>query len=217
MNTTSAFASFATSTSFEHPSLNLLVTDAQRDRAIDYLQAAYADGRLSAVELDERLGRALAARTRRDLNASLDGLMRVSPASLALAAHPAYQPLVNQHRDGAAGRFAAGSAHFSSLMFPLVGPGVVYAVCERNTFAKRQAARAFNFQLNAIIAAIALGILGNILGVEFLSGVWTFVWFALTVVGGIKAFGGDDWQNPLMRSSRRWRPLDESTRRSLGR
>lgn len=201
--------------SYEHPSLSLLVTDAQRDRAVDYLQNAFADGRLSAEELDQRLGQALEARTRRELNAAFSGLVRVPAASQALGAHPAYRPLINQHQDGTSGRVVAGVAHWSSIPFPLVGPGVAYAVSEKGSFARSQAAKAFNFQLAAIGIAIMLGIVSGITDVGFLSGIWALTWFVITVIGGVKAFSGESWTNPVMRFIP-WRPLDETERRAIG-
>ncbi|TVZ06344.1 DUF1707 domain-containing protein [Trebonia kvetii] len=41
----------------------LLASDADRDRVIELLRAAVADGRLNLAEFDERLDAALAART----------------------------------------------------------------------------------------------------------------------------------------------------------
>lgn len=202
--------------SFEHPSLNLLVTDAQRDRAVGFLQEAYADGRLAETEFDERVGQALSARNRRDLNSAFEGLVRVTPTQQAFAAHPAYLPVVNQQADGASGRLAGGLAHWSSIPLPLIGPGVFYAVSERGSFARSQAAKAFNFQLFAIVVAAALGIVSNILNFDLFSGVWMMAWFVLTVIGGVKAFSGDDWHNPIMKKVP-MRVLDETTRRGIGR
>lgn len=202
--------------SFEHPSLNLLVTDVQRDRAISFLQEAYADGRLTEMEFDQRVEQAISARDRRELNASFEGLVRVSPAQQAFAAHPAYLPVVNQQADGASGRLVGGLAHWSSIPVPLLGPGVFYAVSEKGSYARSQAAKAFNFQVFALIAAAALGIFGAITGIEFLGGLWTMAWLVLTVVGGIKAFSGEGWNNPVMKKVP-MRVLDESTRRGIGR
>lgn len=52
----------------------LLVSDADRDRAVQQLTDAFALGRVTAAELDERTGRALAARTRSELDEPLDDL-----------------------------------------------------------------------------------------------------------------------------------------------
>lgn len=201
---------------FEHPSLNLLVTDAQRDRAINYLQEAYADGRLTETEFDMRVEQALNARNRRDLNGAFEGLVRTTPTQQALATHPAYLPVVNQNADGASGRLVAGLAHWSSIPAPLLGPGIFYAVSEKGSFARSQAAKAFNFQLFALIAAAALGIVTGILDIGFLSGLWMMAWFVLTVIGGIKAFSGENWSNPVM-SKVPFKVLDETTRRGIGR
>ncbi|SDU75362.1 DUF1707 SHOCT-like domain-containing protein [Jiangella alkaliphila] len=45
------------------------VSDADRDKVAERIRTAAADGRLGLDELDDRLGSALAARTRRDLDA----------------------------------------------------------------------------------------------------------------------------------------------------
>ena len=51
------------------PSLFTTVTDVQRDRAVEYLQRVYASGVLSDELFEQRLGMALAAQTRDELNA----------------------------------------------------------------------------------------------------------------------------------------------------
>ena len=40
---------------YEHPSLHMSVTPDQRDRAESWLKDAYADGRVSESEFDERM------------------------------------------------------------------------------------------------------------------------------------------------------------------
>jgi Domain of unknown function (DUF1707)/2TM domain len=57
--------------------LTLLASDAERDAAAERLRQAGAEGRLTADELDERLGRAFGARTRGEL----DALVADLPAS----------------------------------------------------------------------------------------------------------------------------------------
>lgn len=52
----------------------LLASDADRDRAVQQLAEAFAQGRLASAELDERTGRALAARTHGELDEVLEGL-----------------------------------------------------------------------------------------------------------------------------------------------
>lgn len=43
----------------------ILASDAERDQAAEILRAAYAEGRLTRAELDERTGPAYAAKTAR--------------------------------------------------------------------------------------------------------------------------------------------------------
>ena len=63
-------------------------SDADRDRVIDLLKAAFAQGRLTKDELDERLGQALAARTDADL-AALTADLHPGPAGAQLERTPA--------------------------------------------------------------------------------------------------------------------------------
>ena len=52
----------------------LRIADADRDRTIERLHAAAAEGRLDPEELEERVSRALSARTQSDLDALLTDL-----------------------------------------------------------------------------------------------------------------------------------------------
>jgi DNA-binding MarR family transcriptional regulator len=58
----------------ERASAALLASDDERDAAVRHLAEAFTQGRLSAAELDERTGRALAARTHGELDIALVGL-----------------------------------------------------------------------------------------------------------------------------------------------
>jgi Domain of unknown function (DUF1707) len=53
---------------------DLRASDAERERTVDALRAHAAAGRLDPEELEERLGRALAARSRAELAALVDDL-----------------------------------------------------------------------------------------------------------------------------------------------
>ncbi|MGJ6979493.1 DUF1707 and DUF4870 domain-containing protein [Aestuariimicrobium soli] len=176
-----------------HPNNSLLVTEPQRDRALAYLQSAYAEGRLTAEELDQRVGQALLARTRADLNRAFSGLVTIPLSSAAVGAHPAYAPMLNQHRDGRAGKGAAGFAHFSALGVGFLGPAITYAATTRGTFAHREAAKAFNTQIALSIAlagAITLSSIFDAFG--FLIPIVVIGWLIMTIVGGAKAASGED-------------------------
>ena len=77
--------------------------------------------------------------------------------------HPAYQPLVRPETRQQAGRGVAGFAHFSVFFIWLFGPGLVFALSSPGTYARREAAKAFNFQLISTIAfVVSLLIVGGI-------------------------------------------------------
>ena len=57
------------------------IGDAERDRAVGYLQEHMAQGRLDSVEFDERLTRALSARTEADLQPLFEDLPEPRPAT----------------------------------------------------------------------------------------------------------------------------------------
>ena len=72
---------------YEHPSLKMHVTPEQRDRAESWLKEAYADGRISELEFDQRIGQVLSAVSRKDLNEAFYGLVQVPTPSRALGVH----------------------------------------------------------------------------------------------------------------------------------
>jgi Flp pilus assembly protein TadB len=91
------------------PAGDLRVSDADRDRAVSELGEHFQAGRLTAAELDERVGLALRARTGKDLA----GLMADLPAAGVTAA--AY---------AASGR----TAHRLPLFWVTSGAGIVAVV-----------------------------------------------------------------------------------------
>jgi hypothetical protein len=67
------------------------IGDAERDRAVGYLQEHMAQGRLDSVEFDDRLTRALSARTEADLQPLFEDLPEPRP-STGLATTAPYVP-----------------------------------------------------------------------------------------------------------------------------
>lgn len=185
---------------YEHPSLKMHVTPDQRDRAESWLKEAYADGRISEVEFDSRIGQVLSAVTRKELNEAFYGLVQVPTPSRALGVHPAYAPLVGPQTRQQAGRGAAAFAHFSVFFLWLFGPGLVYLLSSTGSYARREAAKAFNFQLISSVAFISMSIINGIWDSALtggLLGLMGVAWFILTVVGGAKALQGENWRNPV--------------------
>ena len=67
---------------------NIRVSDAERNAVAEQLGAHYADGRLDQAEFDERINRAMAARTRGDLAGLFDDLPDPGPAGAPGTAGP---------------------------------------------------------------------------------------------------------------------------------
>lgn len=182
----------------EHPSLALRISDLERQRATEALSDAYCQGRIDEVELDRRLTSVMTAQTRRDLNASFYGIP------------PAVRP-VGVRAPGSQGTAGGGLAHLSGLFTWILGPLFVHAVSTPGSPARREAAKAFNFQLVAGIAFFVTVVLGGFLLPEAVTGLlatlgW-FSWLVLTIVGGARAFSGQPWNNPVTRVVR-WEALD---------
>ncbi|MEV0013493.1 DUF1707 SHOCT-like domain-containing protein [Streptomyces tendae] len=82
----------------------LRASHADRDRAVDVLSAAAGDGRLTAEELDERVGAALVARTQGELAALTADL----PDAADRAPVPAAKDVVRIDQEGASTRRGEG-------------------------------------------------------------------------------------------------------------
>ena len=96
----------------------------------------------------------------------------------------------------------AAFAHFSAFLLWLFGPALVYALSTPGTYARREAAKAFNFQLIALVAFVVVGMLGGITGLDIFGWLMPFMglgWLVLTIVGGAKALQGENWKNPVRR------------------
>nr|WP_294694998.1 DUF1707 and DUF4870 domain-containing protein [uncultured Friedmanniella sp.] len=187
---------------YEHPSLKMHVTPEQRDRAESWLKDAYADGRVTELEFDTRMGQILSADNRKELNEAFYGLVRVPTQSQALGVHPAYQPLIRPAARDKADRGVAGFAHFSTLFLSILGPALVYALSSPGSFARREAAKAFNFTLTMFFGFVGMGMLSAITNADIfgsIAGLFAVAWVVLTIVGGAKASQGEVWRNPVRR------------------
>lgn len=198
-------------------SLEWAITEDQRERTVNYLSDQYAEGRLDSLEFDSRIEQALKASNRRELNASLEGLARVPLHTQAVSGVPAYRTIVS--RPDSAATLGGALTHWSALATGPLGSGAVYAVARPGSQLRREAAKAFNFQMLSLALLVVLGGFGAITGINWPLALWSLGWFGLTLVGGIKAAQGADWTNPLQRVLP-LRVLDEGQRdrrRQLGR
>lgn len=176
------------SMSYTDPLLGSHVTDLQRDRAIDYLQQAYATGALAPEDFETRLGIALTATTRADLNSSLKGLARIAPNLQPLPA----APLARVPVPDSVTNVGAGFTHLSGLFTNFVGPAVVKAASTPGSRTWLEASRALAFQLTGLIAFfVTLGFT-----VVFHTGAPMFfgwlAWLVGTILLSVRAFNGQD-------------------------
>ncbi|MQA94286.1 MAG: DUF1707 domain-containing protein [Streptosporangiales bacterium] len=132
------------------------VTHADRDVVVGLLKDAYSEGRLEHEEFDERVSRALRARTQSDLEPLLtdletaEGEVSVRPATAAPAAT----------RPAGEERAWAAAAHL--LGYPLLPLGpllVLLARGDTSPFVRRHAVEALNMQLTFLIATLTLPII----------------------------------------------------------
>jgi hypothetical protein len=118
------------------------VGHAERDAVTAELREHYAAGRLTLEELNERLDKALAAKTRGDLNALMTDLPFASAAGTGRGAGS---------RTGAGARSTAGSGFTAG---PAVSTGIGSG--------SRNAGRAFAAVLSGLIAVAALAAIGGL-------------------------------------------------------
>jgi uncharacterized Tic20 family protein len=174
----------------------LLVTPAQRDRAVEILQEMYADGRLTHFELDQRLDKALGAKTRAELNSAFDGVLaRPVPTYVPVA----FSRPVQRYRGGS-GRGMGTIAHWSGYPTFFVGPAVIAATAgQRNPAVRRHAIEALNFQLTALGVFAGLGFLAAFTHgfTWFLFPLAGITWFVLTGIAGLATMVGNDFRYPF--------------------
>lgn len=176
--------------------LDLRVTNEQRDRVIDYLGVALADGRLDHGEWEQRVEQAMRAKTRRELNATLRGLATVPLVSSAVSTRP-----LPTHGSSVGAGIVGLSALFTGPFGPLVG----VAISERGSWSRRQIAKQANFQIDmfglVVITMIVIGVgnmdLNGAVGDAMWA--WGIVWVLGTLIRAIKAFEGTDWDDPVMK------------------
>ncbi|MDO4784179.1 MAG: DUF1707 and DUF4870 domain-containing protein [Propionibacteriaceae bacterium] len=185
-------------------SLGIRITEQQRDRALAYLQQAYADGRLDESSFEERLGKALAATTRRELDKAFSGL---AATPLAVAAVRTRRTVAKRAPD-----VVFGLMHLSPLVSLVVGPAVAYGVSEKGSPMRAEAAKSLNFNLWIALGAVLTLLFSPHVAITaiLLTG-FGLTWLISTLVNGIKAMGGQPVSYPLQRM--RILPIEQRGRR----
>lgn len=181
----------------------LRVSDQDRERVVEHVQAAYAEGRLDRAEFDDRLERAMTARVHGDLLPIMNELYGTHPARSA-----SYRPVTGQvargdgkpfgRRGGDTGaeRLGAAAAHLLPLLgLPILGPLVMMFTAGRTSaYIRAHSVEALNFQLTLLAATIVLTI--TLVGIVLTPPLW-IAGVVLSVVGGIAALGDGDFRYPF--------------------
>ncbi|MEU3169100.1 DUF1707 and DUF4870 domain-containing protein [Streptosporangium sp. NPDC006930] len=180
----------------------LRVSNQDRERVVEHVQAAYAEGRLDKAEFDDRLERAMTARVHGDLVPIMNELYGTRPARLA-----SYPPATGQVAYGhhahpfgrgetGAERLGAVASHLLPLVgLPVIGPAVMMLTAGRTSpYIRAHSVEALNFQLTMLAATIVLAI-------TFIGFVLTpLLWIGgvvLSVVGSVAAAGDGDFRYPF--------------------
>jgi uncharacterized Tic20 family protein len=189
------------------------LSDAERERAVEPVKAAYADGRLDDEEFQRRLDGVMGARTRGELVPLLHDLPNAyGELGTAGAPGPAGGTAAPETFRAAGGVKAPGAvrggerswavaAHALGLCTSFVGPLLISrsGAARRSDFVRRQAVEAANFQLTALGAVIATGVFAGVtFGVgAVLFAPLMFLWFVMTCVGAARAVDGLEFRHPV--------------------
>ncbi len=195
------------------------VSKQDRDGAERRLREAYGLGRMDAAEFEARMSRVITAERLEELAAAVDGPLPITGSGPSYG-YRGYEPSgavsgeVLPVRPGAdRSNVTAAVAHLSAFLFWLFGPLVVWAISPAGSYAKREAAKAFNWQLVASAVGLAASAVGWILPGDGnpVARIWMIVWVILTILGAVGAARGKDWRNPV-RALVPWEVLSEGKR-----
>ncbi|MET7465542.1 DUF1707 and DUF4870 domain-containing protein [Nonomuraea sp. NPDC005501] len=175
------------------PQAHLRVTHQDREHVVEHVKTAYAEGRFDKFEFDDRLERAMTARTHGDLMPIMTELYGTQ-AIPALVPPPA--PVRREGPADGAERFGASAAHLLALVgFPVVGPLILMLTAGKTSpYIRRHAVEALNFQLTLVGATILLPL--TFVGIVLVPVIWV-VAFVLSIVGGISALSENAFRYPL--------------------
>lgn len=193
------------------------VSKQDRDGAEQRLREAHRLGRMNPAEFEARMSRVIAAERLDELAAAVDGPLPSAPSDYGYRAQEPSGPFTGAvlpaRSGGDRSTVMATLAHLSPFLFWLFGPLVFWAISRTGSYAKREAAKAFNWQLVAAAFGLAAAAIGWLLPGDGnpVARIWTVIWVVLTVVGAVGAARGKDWRNPV-RALLPWEVLSERKR-----
>ncbi|MFI7637651.1 DUF1707 and DUF4870 domain-containing protein [Nonomuraea sp. NPDC049400] len=175
------------------PPAHLRVTNQDREHVVEHVKVAYAEGRFDKLEFDDRLERAMTARTHGDLMpimAELYGTQAVPRlAPLPPPGRPERAPESNE-------RLGAAVGHLLMVVgIPIIGPLILLLTGGKTSpYIRRQALEALNFQITVVGATVLLPL--TVIGVVLLPIIWVAA-VVLAIVGGISSLAEGNFRYPL--------------------
>jgi uncharacterized protein len=95
-------------------------------------------------------------------------------------------------------RLWAMLSHLSGIVISVIGPLIIMLVFgPRNAFVKSQSTEALNFQITILIAAIISSLLIIVVIGIVLLPIVLIVGLVFFIIGGIKAYNGEDYRYPF--------------------
>ncbi|SEG44176.1 Uncharacterized conserved protein, Tic20 family [Nonomuraea solani] len=174
------------------PPAQLRVTNQDRDHVVEHVKSAYAEGRFDKLEFDDRLERAMTARTHGDLMPIMTELYGTQAVPRLAPPPPARSGRAPESNE----RLGAAVGHgLMALGIPIIGPLLLMLIGGKTSpYIRRQAVEALNFQLTVVGASILLPF--TVIGILLVPVIWV-VAFVLAIVGGISALTEGDFRYPL--------------------
>lgn len=141
----------------------LRCTDADRDRVIDVLKSAYADGRLDQAEFDVRFDLTMRSKTYAALEPITRDLVAQPTPAPAKPVRDLLPPPTTEER------LLGALAQATTLVPIVVGPAILYyTVGKRSEFVKHHAAGALNLQLTLLaVTIVTFGLGGALYGIAW--------------------------------------------------
>ncbi|GAA4091205.1 hypothetical protein GCM10022248_71730 [Nonomuraea soli] len=179
------------------PVEQLRVTNQDREHVVEHVKAAYAEGRFDELEFEDRLERAMTARTHGDLMPIMSELYGPRGVPMPRPVPPRATPArMHTGPTESPERLAASAAHgLAAIGFPIVGPLIFLLTGGKTSpYIRQHALEALNFHLTVIGASILLPI--TVVGVVLLPVIWVAA-FVLSIAGAVSALTEGSFRYPM--------------------
>ncbi|MDO4412106.1 DUF1707 domain-containing protein [Cutibacterium sp.] len=176
------------STPWQKDTSSLRVTNEQRDRVLDHINDAYAQGVIDDSDRERRVEMALLARTRAELDQSFRNLPSFKPSVPEAFRAPLPDTRENRPTKG------VGLCSLSSFVAGPIGPAIGVGVTRKGSWARRSVTRQLVTQVGFLgLGGVALVLSGLFFfGHSVLVDVVGLVWVAVTIVQAVRGFQGRD-------------------------